>query len=94
VHFCFQQQSIFLDCLLYCFTGPSLPRPTTSAQLIPTLDKLGALHIGGSFTEKDIYKLECTSTACTWKHLEQTFSVERVNYVAMYVPSSYVDCVQ
>jgi hypothetical protein len=90
--FAFSSKVFFLDCLLYCFAGPSLPRPTTSAQLIPTLDKLGALHIGGSFTENDIYKLECTSTACTWIQLQQTFSIERVNYVAMYVPSSYVDC--
>jgi hypothetical protein len=81
------------------FAGPSLPKVTYGAAMLPTPDATGVVHIGGwleseESSSRDTYELKCSEIAtCNWSIMESTsLSVVRYYHVAMYVPDSFVNC--
>jgi hypothetical protein len=83
------------------FAGPSLPKPTSGAAMLPNPDGTSVILIGGrsangSDIYSDLYELKCTlTTSCYWSFMEQKLIVPRYGLVAMYVPNSFADsCVE
>lgn len=45
-----------------------------------------------SIGQKSIYQLRCSSEECTWKTLNQELRVPRIEFVAIVVMDSIVNC--
>jgi hypothetical protein len=74
------------------FAGPDLPIATSDAAMVLTPDRTGVVLIGGSFIEKDLYELKCTTGGCQWSLMAQHLSVGRWRHIAFYVPDSFAVC--
>jgi hypothetical protein len=77
---------------VFVFAGPDLPKHTNGAAMVTTPDGTGVVLIGGKDTETDLLELKCSSISCIWSLMEQQLNVERINFVAISVPSSFVVC--
>jgi hypothetical protein len=74
------------------FAGPDLPKAISGAAIVPTPDGTGVVLIGGYYTDKDLYELNCTSTSCNWSLMEKQLSIQRYDHVAFLVPDSFAVC--
>ena len=70
------------------FLATALPVNARKFSLLTTPEGNGVLAI----QDKDIYKLVCQASGCSWKVLEQKLMFEREDYIAMLIPDELTSC--